>query len=225
MLNQLRSLTRLDEQTGRFVTILEVPRFAWLEAIVNAVTHRSYSHQGDHVRVSIFDDRVTVESPGRLPGPVRIDNIRETRFSRNPRIARALGDLGIVKELNEGMRRIYEELLRAGLPEPRLEQSESGFRITLFNRSEDEHAFVERLRAVIPDSEFLPVLDRLLANGRLTTTEAVSLTSLSAPSVRRRLQILADEGLIERVATSPSDPTSFWRLAIEMRGRWRFSER
>ncbi|MBA3530085.1 MAG: putative DNA binding domain-containing protein [Propionibacteriaceae bacterium] len=83
MFNQLREVTRLDEDTGQFVTIAELPRFAWLEAIVNAVTHRSYSLQGDHVRVSLFDDRMEVASPGRLPGPVRIDNIRQTRFSRN----------------------------------------------------------------------------------------------------------------------------------------------
>ena len=75
---------------GRFTRSTIIPEFAWLEAIVNAVTHRSYSIGGDHIRVEIFDDRIEIGSPGRLPGLVRIDNLRSTRFARNPRIARAL---------------------------------------------------------------------------------------------------------------------------------------
>lgn len=60
--------TRLDPESGRFATVDFLPRFAWREAIVNAVTHRSYSQQGDHARVKLFDDRLEVETPGGLPG-------------------------------------------------------------------------------------------------------------------------------------------------------------
>lgn len=49
---------------GRFGPVGLVPRDAWLEGLVNAVVHRSYSLAGDHVRVEIFDDRVEIESPG-----------------------------------------------------------------------------------------------------------------------------------------------------------------
>ena len=101
------------EQKGRFVSSTLIPPFVWLEALVNAVTHRSYSIGGDHVRVELFDDRVEVESPGRLPGLVRLDNIRSTRFARNPRVARALSDLGYVRELGEGVNRMFEEMQRA----------------------------------------------------------------------------------------------------------------
>ncbi len=85
---------------------------------MNAVTHRSFSLGGDHVRVELFDDRLEVESPGRLPGLVRLENIRSTRFARNPRIARALSDLGYGRELGEGVNRMFEEMNRVGLPDP-----------------------------------------------------------------------------------------------------------
>jgi Putative ATP-dependent DNA helicase recG C-terminal len=103
---------------GRFGSATLIPEFVWLEGVVNAVTHRSYSIGGDHVRVELFDDRLEVESPGRLPGLVRVDNIRSTRFARNPRIARALSDLGYGRELGEGVNRMFEEMNRAGLPDP-----------------------------------------------------------------------------------------------------------
>jgi ATP-dependent DNA helicase RecG len=54
--------------TGRFERIGLIPRDAWLEGLVNAAIHRSYSISGDHIRIEIFDDRIEVESPGRFPG-------------------------------------------------------------------------------------------------------------------------------------------------------------
>jgi ATP-dependent DNA helicase RecG len=53
--------------TGRFENVPLVPEDAWLEGVVNAAVHRSYSLAGDHIRVEIFDDRMEIESPGRSP--------------------------------------------------------------------------------------------------------------------------------------------------------------
>ena len=41
----------------------------------------------------MFDDHIVVESPGKLPGLVRADNIRFTHFSRNPKIAEVIWDI------------------------------------------------------------------------------------------------------------------------------------
>jgi ATP-dependent DNA helicase RecG len=217
MQRHLRSITRLNPETGRFETVPELPRFAWLEAVVNAVAHRSYSQQGDHIRVRLFDDRLEVESPGRLPGSVRIDNIRHTRFSRNPRISRALADLKLVQELNEGMNRMFEEMALAGLPEPVLRQTDSGFIVTLYNGlrrrpastvGDGRMGIAEQL---VP-SGFAAVLSELRNHGRITNAQAVALTGMSAPTVRRYLRLLADANVIERVAKSPRDPRSYWQL-------------
>ncbi len=77
---------------------------------MNAVTHREYGMTGSYIKVSMFDDRLEILSPGKLPSIVTIDNIRDTRFSRNPRIARVLTEFGWVRELNEGVKRIYEDM-------------------------------------------------------------------------------------------------------------------
>ena len=208
MSSQLREFTSLDPRTGRFVTVPELPEFAWLEAIVNAVTHRSYSLQGDYIRVSLFDDRVVVESPGRLPGSVRIDNIRESRFSRNPRLSRALNDIGRVRQLNEGVNRMFDEMRRAGLPEPELEQTDAGFRVTLYNRAESERDFVQRLLATMP-AGLGAVIDRLFEQASITTVEAAALSGFSRQHVRRRMQELEGQGFVRRVGHSTSDPASF----------------
>ena len=59
-----------------------------------------------------YDDRLEISSPGKLPNIVDLNNMKYTRYSRNPIIARILFELGWVKELNEGVKRIYEEMER-----------------------------------------------------------------------------------------------------------------
>lgn len=103
---------------GKFQTVPEYPEFAWFEGLVNAVTHRDYAFRGDYVRVSMFDDRLEIVSPGALPNIVTIDNMRTTRYSRNPRIARTLSEFGWVRELNEGVQRIYTEMQNSLLNDP-----------------------------------------------------------------------------------------------------------
>lgn len=63
-------------QDGRFVTIPELPKFCWTELIVNAIGHRDYSIARTDIQFKMFDDHLTVESPGMLPGLVRTSNIR-----------------------------------------------------------------------------------------------------------------------------------------------------
>ena len=106
---QLREFQYLDSD-GRFQILPEYPEFAWIEGIVNAVTHRNYSVYGDHIRVLMFDNRLEIHSPGKLPNIVTVENIRHERFSRNPRIARTLTEFGWVREMNEGVKRIYSEM-------------------------------------------------------------------------------------------------------------------
>lgn len=84
---QLREFTTLDTTTGKFKTVAEYPEFAWQEGIVNAVTHREYALSGNFIKVSMYDDRLEIESPGKLPDIVTVDNIRETRYSRNSTIS------------------------------------------------------------------------------------------------------------------------------------------
>ena len=92
--------------------------FVRQELIVNAVTHRAYSITGTDIQIKMFDDHIVVESPGKLPGLVRADNIRFTHFSRNPKIAEFLKNYKFVKEFGEGVNRMCNELEQVGLKDP-----------------------------------------------------------------------------------------------------------
>ena len=86
---QVKEHSYLGED-GIFKTDREYPKFVIQEMVVNSVCHRDYSIKGTEIQIKMFDDRLVFETPGKLPGIVRTDNIRHTHFSRNPKIAEFL---------------------------------------------------------------------------------------------------------------------------------------
>ena len=104
-------------QNGKFVTLRDYPKFVIQEMTVNACCHRAYSIRGTEIQIKMFDNRIVFESPGKLPGMVKVSNIRNTHFSRNPRIAAFLKNYHYVKEYGEGVDRMYRELKATGAPE------------------------------------------------------------------------------------------------------------
>lgn len=195
---------------GRFERIPLVPTDAWLEGLVNAVIHRSYSMSGDHIRVEVFDDRIEIESPGRFPGVVDFsDPLHVSRFARNPRVARVCADLRFGQELGEGIRRIFEEMRLAGLADPAYTQTAGSVRLTLSSAAVDR-----ALEARLPRGA-RSVLRLIREAGRLSTGEVAEVTGGSRPAVLRQLRALEQVGLIEWVGRSKKDPRAYWRLLVE----------
>ena len=120
---------------GKFAWFELVPEPVWLEAVVNAVIHRSYSIQGDHIRVTVFDDRIEVFNPGGFPGlapPGDLTNV--PRLARNPRIARVMAELSYGQEPGEGLRRMVTVMESSGRPRPTVQQDLSSTLVTLYAR-------------------------------------------------------------------------------------------
>lgn len=63
------------------------PEVALHEIITNAVIHRDYS-VADDIHVRVFDNRIEVASPGRLPAHITPNNILDERAARNGLIVR-----------------------------------------------------------------------------------------------------------------------------------------
>jgi ATP-dependent DNA helicase RecG len=193
--------------TGRFERIGLVPRGAWLEGLVNAVIHRSYSISGDHIRIEIFDDRIEIESPGRFPGISDMSNpLKVTRFARNPRVARVCADLNFGQELGEGIRRIFEEMRLAGLADPVYRQTSGSVRLIL-NSTPIDVELESRLPRGARD-----LIRFIREAGRISTGDLVQASGYSRPVVVKQLNALKDAGLVDWVGKSPKDPRAYWQL-------------
>jgi ATP-dependent DNA helicase RecG len=79
----------------------------------------------------MFDDRLVFESAGKLPGQVKPSNIRNTHFSRNPKIAAFLKAYHYVKEFGEGMDRICREQEANGAKAPSFRTDDFILKITV----------------------------------------------------------------------------------------------
>ena len=137
---QIRERTFLGAN-GQFVTEEEYPEFVCTEIIVNAVTHRDYSISGTDIQIKMFDDHIEVESPGRLPGLVKIENMRNVHFSRNPKIADFLKNYKYVKEYGEGVDRMCTELVNMNLPVPVFRQDAFMLKVSVYNRQYQKSDF------------------------------------------------------------------------------------
>lgn len=114
----------------------EYPLEAARELLVNAVAHRDYSVSGDGIRLFIYRDRMEVISPGGLPGPVTIANIKDERFSRNPAIVQVLSDMRFIERLGYGVDRVIDLMHEQRMRAPEFTETAGGFRVTLYNHTQ-----------------------------------------------------------------------------------------
>lgn len=194
---------------------------AWLEGIVNALTHRDYSQRGEHVKVLMYDDRLEIFSPGKLPNIVDINNMKYTRYSRNPVIARVLSETGWVKELNEGVKRIYDEMERFFLNPPEYsEPNRNSVLLKLENNyvmrqtRNDEHIekiLTQKLWKEL-NTEEKEIISFLYKEGKITTGKTARLLDRSVGFSRDLLKKLENLGIIVWQGSSLQDPTQYYKL-------------
>lgn len=217
---QLREFQYLDEN-GVFKVIPEYPEFAWFEGIVNSLTHRNYSIMGDHIRVSLYNDRLEILSPGKLPNIVTLDNMLNTRYSRNPRIARVLGEFGWVKELNEGVKRIYDEMQMYFLKSPTYsEPNGNSVLLVLENsitsrqlRTDDKISSMFDQEILGQLNEFETTIIQFLTNNKsITIKTAKNILHKGDTFSRKQLKHLEELDIIEWHGSNKSDPTQYYTL-------------
>lgn len=161
-----------------FKTQIIYPEDACREAIINAITHRDYSLEGRGIEVKIFDDRLEILSPGKLLSSLTIKDLEELKGvhqSRNTYIARVLREFGYIRELGEGIRRIFELMQSNDLIKPKIESPNKSFIVTLFYKfaySKEEKIWLDNFEKLNLSREQKTIV-RLGINGRLISTKEI----------------------------------------------------
>ena len=68
---------------------------AVFEAVVNAIVHRDYSMSSRRIRLSMFKDRLEIDSPGELPNGMTIDGMDSSQATRNEVLASVFGRIPV----------------------------------------------------------------------------------------------------------------------------------
>ncbi|MCL2371724.1 putative DNA binding domain-containing protein [Candidatus Saccharibacteria bacterium] len=202
----------LDTATGVFNRLPEYPEGAWLEGVVNAIFHRSYNLQGNSIYIKHYDNRLEISNSGPLPAQVKVSNIREQRFSRNPRIARVLFEMDFVRELNEGVKRIFQSMSSLHLPDPVYRDKDDIVTLTLINTvfGNEKHIPSEILIKMNDNmKEYSDTKRRvvlyLLQNGHGTISDIAEELKVSNRAVRNNLYNLVDDGIVKRNSDKQRD--------------------
>ena len=186
----------------RFREVSEYPEFSWKEALLNAIAHRDYGVEGSTTEVWLFEDRMEVVSPGGLVADLRLEDLlsgKRVHRSRNPRLVRALVDLGAVRDQGEGIPRMFAEMEGQFLPVPTITADRRAFTVVLRNTptlSGADRAFVASLGAEeLTDQEFRALLEAH-RNGRVDNARMRAVTGLDTLSASRLLVRLRDRCLL-----------------------------
>ncbi|GAA0705374.1 hypothetical protein GCM10009548_93320 [Streptomyces malaysiensis subsp. malaysiensis] len=166
---------------------VKYPPEALKEIIVNAVIHRDYN-VSDDILISIFDNRVEVRSPGKLPGHMTTDNILTDRFARNPSIVRLLNKYPDPpnKDIGEGLDTVFSAMKAAKLKEPQFIVEDNAFVVVL------AHTPLARPEELI--------LEYLGHNSEISNKIARSLTGIESENrVKQVFYKLKRAGMIEPV--------------------------
>ena len=82
---------------------------ALFEAVVNAVVHRDYSIRGGKIRLSMFDDRLEIVSPGSLPNNLTVESMTLRQSTRNEALTSILARMPIGGTKGGGDRQYFME--------------------------------------------------------------------------------------------------------------------
>lgn len=182
------------------------------EAVANALAHRSYEASGSAVLIEISPVEVTITSPGPLPEPVTVANIRQTQAARNPELLNALRRLRLAEDEGVGVDRIFDEMQSELLQAPTFIDTGSHVIVRLPTRAAatvEERAWLADVAALGKiDSSDRVVLVHALRNEHLTNARVRTLLNTSEAGARHRLARLVDLGMLvrhgERAATTYS---------------------
>lgn len=114
-------MSKVKIWTPKGLDTVKYPEETIWEILVNAVIHRDYSISDD-VHILIFNNRIEINSPGKLPGYVTEENILEARYSRNTKIVRTLNRYHNPpnKDMGEGLNTAFQRMKDWRLKEPTL---------------------------------------------------------------------------------------------------------
>jgi len=198
-------LGKIDRSVGTRATStqapveFEIPRPVITEAIVNAVAHRNYRHNG-FVQVFVFADRIEVWNPGELPPGLTPDLLRKPHgpIPRNPLIAEPLFRVQYVEKAGTGTTDMIDDCRKAGLPEPDFEQHGPHFVVTLWRDWLTENVMDQLALNKMEREVVAFVKSNMQINNQVYRDEF----GVSKPTATRHLDVLTKKGVLQRVGST-----------------------
>ena len=203
--NQIRdAVTLTREETEKIpkmgaegLEAIRYPPETLHEIITNAVIHRDYN-LADDVHIRIFDNRIEIESPGRLPAHITVQNILDERFARNGAIVRILNKFADPpnKDVGEGLNTAFAAMHKLGLKEPVIIEKDNTVLVTI------------KHEALASPEE--AIMDYLETHETINNAAARAITHITADHrVKTIFGRMVTKGMIEQVPGTRTSNTAY----------------
>lgn len=190
--------------TPKGLEIVSYPPETLWEIIVNAVIHRDYSISDD-IHILIFNNRIEVNSPGRLPGYVTLNNILEARYSRNTKIVRTLNRYKNApnKDMGEGLNTAFQKMKDWRLKEPKISLEGNYVKVT-----------IAHIPLATPEES---IIEFLKHNPLIKNKQARELTGIKSENKMKSIFLkLYKENIIEPVMSKNGTTKVAWKMKSEI---------
>lgn len=172
-----------------------IPKEAFREAVANAIVHREWDIQS-HIQISMYDDRIEINSPGDLPLGMTEEAYLHEQVSnlRNPIIASVFHRLKLIEAFGTGVRRI-KAAYQDSFSKPKFQISSHHIKVTLPLYEEALPDLVE---------EEMMVYNVLKSNDSSSRVAIEEATGYERSKVLRTMKELMEKDLVTRVGSGPS---------------------
>lgn len=200
--SQTKNIIESIRKLGKGFENIEYPEETLHEIITNAVLHRDYSIATD-IQIRIFDNRVEVESPGKLPGYVTVKNILDSQSARNPKIVRLINKFPDApnKDVGEGLNTAFEAMSKLRLKAPQIIEKDKSVLVII---KHEKLASPEQI-----------VMQYLETHNEITNSIGRKLSGIkSENSMKRVFWRLRDNNLLEMIPGRKGSAAA-WRKKIK----------
>ena len=196
----------------------ELPTKSIREVIANACLHRSYL-DSSAIQVSIYDDRIEVDSPGMLYDGLNVTEALSGKSKcRNKAIAEAFQYMKIVEGWGTGLPRLFLQCKEMGLPAPKFEEFGDGIKVTIYRAigdtksgTDDTNNIKAGTDGTLSETE-QKIVEMLKADEKTTQKKLSEELGISLRTVKRNMTALQEKGTIARVG---SNKAGYWKVNSE----------
>ena len=197
--------------------VLELPKEALREALLNAMVHRDYFSPGN-IQISIFFDRVEIFSPGGLVGNIKVEDLYTRSFPRNYLMFGLMQRMELVEKVGSGLMRMKEMMEEYLLPQPEIKAGDAWFEIkferpdlqkmSVEERIEEYNRVSEKVSEKVSENQHR-ILEIIKDNKFTTVLQLRDILKISEKSVNSNLKKMKEKGLVKRIGPAKG---GYWEI-------------
>lgn len=173
--------------------------------------------------VEIYDDRVSIVSPGGVPKGITKENFGKRSIARNPIIADLLRRAHYIEKAGTGIGRMKELMEDSGLKEPEFKYDDffeaSFFRPSYYDKNYGTYDLSNKNQKKFNNNELSlskiqqEIINIIIEQPNITQSDIANKLKVSRQSIATNIKELKNSNVIERVGANKK---GYWKILLDL---------